>query len=327
MEKTLIVNIMSDIKKFIKKRDLECVEVLITKNLDDFISIKKDVNFPKNNEESLQRFLEAKRLEGCSESTISYYSMILKKMLSEPTKIYFNITTEDIRTFLDTYKVTKKISNVTVNNVRRIISSFFSWLEDEEFIVKSPVRRIHKVKVPKIIKDIYSDDDIENFRNATTCQRDLAIIDLFVSTGIRVGELTKLKINDLDLENQECVVTGKGNKQRRVYFDSRTKIDIRKYLKSRNDNSDYLFVTIFNPHKRLEISGVEIMIRKLGEKINISKAHPHKFRRTLATKAIDKGMPIEQVQHLLGHTKIDTTLEYAMVDEENVKRSHKKYLE
>lgn len=193
--------------------------------------------------------------------------------------------------------------------------------------MKSPTRRIHKVKTGKVVKETFSDETIELLRKGASNIRDLAIIDFLFSTGMRVGELVKLNKSDLDLEAKECVVVGKGNKQRKVYFDARAKLEVQQYLNSRNDNNEALFVSLFSPHDRLEISGIEITLRKIGKRIGISKVHPHKFRRTLATKAIDKGMPIEQVQKMLGHSKIDTTLEYAMVDENNVKLSHKKYLE
>ena len=163
-------------------------------------------------------------------------------------------------------------------------------------------------------------------RDHSECVRDLAIIDMLASTGIRVGELVKLNRNDVDFENRECIVLGKGNKQRRVYFDARTKIHLQNYLKSRIDDNDALFVSLQKPFNRLLISGVEIRLRELGKKLELNKVHPHKFRRTLATMAIDKGMPIEQVQQLLGHQSVDTTLQYAMVNQNNVKLSHHRFI-
>lgn len=228
---------------------------------------------------------------------------------------------------MSNYKEKNDVSKTTIYNVRRIISSFFSWLENEDYIAKSPCKRIHKVKTGKVVKEIYSDETIELIKLSIMNKRDLAIVEVLISTGIRVGELVRLDIKDVDFENKECVVLGKGNKQRKVYFDAKTKIHLQQYLDSRKDENEALFVSLLKPYNRLEISGVEIMLRKIGKKIGIDKIHPHKFRRTLATKAIDKGMPIEQVQHLLGHSKIDTTLGYAMVDDTNVKLSHKKYLE
>lgn len=279
------------------------------------------------NDDALSLFLDAKRIEGCSERSIKYYQTTLKSFFKIVLKNYLVIETEDIRRYLSEYQQQSNASKITIDNVRRVISTLFTWLESENYIMKSPTRRIHKVKTGKVVKETYTDEVMELIRQATTNLRDLTIIDFLMSTGVRVGELVKLNIADLNLEAKECVVIGKGNKQRKVYFDAKTKIEIQQYLKTRNDNETALFVSLLYPYKRLQISGVEILLRKIGKKLNIDKVHPHKFRRTLATKAIDKGMPIEQVQKMLGHAKIDTTLEYAMVDENNVKNSHKKYLE
>lgn len=188
------------------------------------------------------------------------------------------------------------------------------------------MRRIHKVKTCKTVKETYTDEALEIMRDSADSVRDLAIIDMLASTGMRVGELVKLNKADIDFQNRECVVLGKGNKQRKVYFDARTKIHLKKYLDSRCDENEALFVSLQKPYNRLQISGVEIRLRELGRKLNLNKVHPHKFRRTLATMAIDKGMPIEQVQQLLGHQSVDTTLQYAMVNQNNVKASHKKYI-
>ena len=192
--------------------------------------------------------------------------------------------------------------------------------------MKSPVRRIHKIKSSKTVKETYSDEALETMRDQCGCIRDLVMIDLLASTGMRVGELVHLNIEDIDFENRECIVFGKGSKERPVYFDARTKIHLKNYLDSRKDDNPALFVSLLSPYNRLEISGVEVRLRKLGKKLGIAKVHPHKFRRTLATRAIDKGMPIEQVQQLLGHAKIDTTMQYAMVNQNNVKISHRKYI-
>lgn len=274
----------------------------------------------------LKIFLAAKRVEGCSEKTIRYYDSTIRNVLTAIGKEVKHVTTDDLRVYLDEYQKRSEASKVTIDNIRRILSSFFAWLEDEDYIVKSPVRRIHKVKTCKTVKETYSDEALELMRDHSECVRDLAIIDMLASTGIRVGELVKLNRNDVDFENRECIVLGKGNKQRRVYFDARTKIHLQNYLKSRTDDNDALFVSLQKPFNRLLISGVEIRLRELGKKLELNKVHPHKFRRTLATMAIDKGMPIEQVQQLLGHQSVDTTLQYAMVNQNNVKLSHHRFI-
>lgn len=271
-------------------------------------------------------FIAAKRIEGCSEKTLTYYRKTIEAMTAGIEKTPQQITTDDIRQYLTAYQVQRKSSKVTIDNIRRILATFYSWLEDEDYIVKSPVRRIHKVKTAKVIKDTYTDEALELMRDNCGTLRDLAIIDLLASSGMRVGEMVALNRDDINFNERECVVFGKGSKQRLVYFDARTKIHLQKYLDSRTDGNPALFVTLRAPYNRLQIGGVEVRLRELGKRLLIPKVHPHKFRRTLATSAIDKGMPIEQVQQLLGHQKIDTTMHYAMVKQQNVKLAHRKYI-
>lgn len=327
MNATFISEVLKQLEGKFDEKQLKTIERTLYRCLKNKEIREKKVVLPKDNNEALDFFIAAKKIEGCSIKSLNYYYTTLVKMLDKVNVIYFSITTEDIRTYLSDYQENSGVSKATIDNMRRIISSFFSWLENEDYIMKSPARRIRKVRVGKIVKEIYTEENIELMRQNCKNARDLAIIDMLYSTGMRVGELVRLNISDIDFENKECVVLGKGNKQRKVYFDAKTKIHLQQYLNSRKDTDPALFVSQLYPYNRLKISGVEIALRKIGEKLHISKVHPHKFRRTLATKAIDKGMPIEQVQHLLGHTKIDTTLGYAMVDDENVKISHKKFLE
>lgn len=327
MNAPFINEVLKQLEGKFDEKQLKTIERTLYRCLKNKEIREKKVVLPKDNNEALDFFIAAKKIEGCSIKSLNYYYTTLVKMLDKVNVIYFSITTEDIRTYLSDYQENSGVSKATIDNMRRIISSFFSWLENEDYIMKSPARRIRKVRVGKIVKEIYTEENIELMRQNCKNARDLAIIDMLYSTGMRVGELVRLNISDIDFENKECVVLGKGNKQRKVYFDAKTKIHLQQYLNSRKDTDPALFVSQLYPYNRLKISGVEIALRKIGEKLHINKVHPHKFRRTLATKAIDKGMPIEQVQHLLGHTKIDTTLGYAMVDDENVKISHKKFLE
>lgn len=271
-------------------------------------------------------FIAAKRIEGCSEKTLTYYRKTIEAMTAGIGKTPQQITTDDIRQYLTAYQVQRKSSKVTIDNIRRILATFYSWLEDEDYIVKSPVRRIHKVKTAKVIKETYTDEALEQMRDNCDSLRDLAIIDLLASSGMRVGEMVALNRDDINFNERECVVFGKGSKQRLVYFDARTKIHLQNYLDSRTDSDPALFVTLRSPFQRLQIGGVEVRLRELGKRLLIPKVHPHKFRRTLATSAIDKGMPIEQVQQLLGHQKIDTTMHYAMVKQQNVKLAHRRYI-
>lgn len=290
------------------------------------VTEKESMNAESSNQVLVENFVAAKKVEGCSEKSISYYKSTINNALAKIDKEVVHVTTDDLRNYLNVYQETSGASKVTVDNIRRILSSFFSWLEEENYIVKSPVRRIHKVKVGKTVKETYTDEALEQMRDHCTTTRDLALIDLLASTGMRVGELVRLNKSDIDYQNRECIVTGKGDKQRKVYFDARTKIHLKKYVESRTDSNEALFVSLLAPSNRLQISGVEIRLRQLGRELNIPKVHPHKFRRTLATMAIDKGMPIEQVQHLLGHQSLDTTLQYAMVNQNNVKLSHHKFI-
>lgn len=280
----------------------------------------------ESNAKYLANFIAAKRVEGCSDKSLRYYESTLNNMFSGIGKPIKHITTDDLRQYLDKYQREGGAGKVTMDNIRRILSSFFAWLEEEDCILKNPVRRIHKVKTGTSVKETYTDEDLEVMRDHSETTRDLAMIDLLSSTGMRVGELVNLDREDIDFNNRECVVFGKGDKERKVYFDARTKIHLQNYLNDRTDDNPALFVSLQSPHKRLQISGIEIRLRELGRRLGIKKVHPHKFRRTLATMAIDKGMPIEQVQQLLGHTSVDTTLQYAMVNQSNVKASHRKFL-
>ena len=280
----------------------------------------------KNNEEILNKFISSKEIEGCSVRTLNYYKDNITKMLNIVNLPINEITTETLRNYLSNYKNNSTAGMVTIDNIRRTLSSFFSWLENEDYIIKSPVRRIHKVKTTRRVKETLTDENLEKLRDTCSNVRDLAILELLISTGMRVGELTRLNIADINFQERSCIVLGKGNSEREVYFSAKSKMYIKKYLETRIDNNEALFVSLIKPYNRLGISGIEIAIRNLGKQANINKVHPHKFRRTMATMAIDKGMPIEQVQKLLGHIKIDTTMEYAMVNQNNVKNSHRKYI-
>ncbi|MCM1295713.1 MAG: tyrosine-type recombinase/integrase [Muribaculaceae bacterium] len=280
----------------------------------------------QNNVALMVNFISAKRIEGCSEKTLNYYENTIKAFLDSVGKPLGEISTNEIRCYLSDFQAKRNAGKVTVDNVRRILSSFFSWLEDEDYIVKSPVRRIHKVRSELTVKETISDEHLEHLRDTCTEVRDLALIDFLVSTGVRVGELVTLNRSDIDFNERQCIVLGKGNKERTVYFNARAKVHLQNYLATRSDDNEALFVSLAAPHNRLTISGVESRVRQLGKAANICRIHPHKFRRTLATMAIDKGMPIEQVQRLLGHCKIDTTLHYAMVNQTNVRNAHRKYI-
>ena len=317
-----VVKIINEMAEYLNVSQMKKLQEVLLKIFSEKESDKTEIS----NFEYMHLFLDAKRIEGCSERTIQYYRTTIEKLLFYIETPVRKITTEEIRHYLVEYQQINNCSKVTVDNVRRNISSFFSWLEEEDYLLKSPMKRIHKIKTKQQVKDTISDEAIEQLRDNCNCMRDLAIIDMLYSTGIRVGELVNLNISDINFDARECVVFGKGDKERKVYFDAKAKIHLQEYLHSRKDNNPALFVTLDAPYARLKISGVEIRVRRLGRELNMEKIHPHKFRRTMATRAIDKGMPIEQVQKLLGHSQIDTTMQYAIVNQNNVKSSHQKYI-
>ena len=321
MEDT-IKYILVDMDEYLTANQSQKLQRVLTSRL---ASQTKSVSSVSNSN-YLAMFLNAKKIEGCSERTLSYYKTTVEKLLDRITDPIRKVTTDDIREYLASYQGLNDCSKTTIDNIRRNISSFFTWLEEEDYIIKSPMRRIHKIKTTKTVKEVISDEEIEKMRDKCKNLRDLAIIDLLYSTGIRIGELVRLNIDDIDFEERECIVFGKGDKERRVYFDAKTKIHLTDYINSRFDTNPALFVTLDAPYDRLQISGVEIRLRHLGRELGINKVHPHKFRRTMATRAIDKGMPIEQVQKLLGHSQIDTTMHYAIVNQTNVKVAHRKFI-
>lgn len=317
-----IVTLLNEMSEYLSIPQMKKLQEVVLKIFSENEADKQGIS----NAEFLKMFLDAKRIEGCSERTIQYYQVTVEHLLSQIETSVRKITTEEIRSYLADYQKINGCSNVTVDNIRRNISSFFSWLEEEDYILKSPMRRIHKIKTKTVVKNVITDEGIEKLRDNCKEIRDLAMIDLLYSTGIRVGELVNLNIDDIDLEGRECVVYGKGDKERRVYFDAKAKVHLKEYISERKDHNHALFVTLDAPHDRLKISGVEIRLRQLGRRLELERIHPHKFRRTMATRAIDKGMPIEQVQKILGHSQIDTTMQYAMVNQSNVKNSHQKYM-
>ena len=329
MKETIIQTVLDGMRAVLTENQLDMLTDVTRKALSECEITPKATEEEQRNKENVEllgAFISSKKVEGCSDKTIHYYKSSIEKLIATVKKNVCDITTNDIRCYLAEQQEQRGLSKVTIDNLRRIYSSFFSWLEDEDYITKSPVRRIHKVRTDALVKEVLTDENIEVLRDSCQELRDIAMIDLLLSTGMRVGELVKINREDIDFQERQCIVFGKGNKEREVYFNARTKIHLKKYLEQRTDTNPALFVSLHEPHTRLTISGVEVRLRQLGKRVNLNKVHPHKFRRTLATMAIDKGMPIEQVQKMLGHVKIDTTLHYAMVNQTNVKIAHRKFL-
>lgn len=294
-----IYDIINDMAEVLNASQMQKLQEVLVKRLSE--NTVSDY-LQTTNMDFLDMFLTAKHLEGCSDKTIRYYRCNIEKMLDTINIPVIKITTEMLRKYLVEYQTIDNCGKVTIDNIRRSLSTFFSWLEEEDYIIKSPMKRIHKVKTAVIVKDTIPDEKIEILRDNCNNLRDRAMIDFLLSTGIRVGELVRLNI------------------------DAKTKIHLLNYIESRTDNNIALFVSLNKPHSRLTESGVELRLREMGKKLGVEKVHPHKFRRTMATRAIEKGMPIEQVQKILGHEQIDTTLRYAMVNQNNVKLSHRKYI-
>ena len=331
MKMDVILNITKDMEDSLTDYQLNKLKESLIINFEklDFIMKTDDLKHQEELDENtsmIESFISSKQIEGCSDRTIKYYKEIIDKFNDSFDKSIKKITTEEIRSYLSNYKEMSTCGSTTIDNIRRVLSSFFSWLEDEDYIIKSPIRRIHRIKTPTTVKEVLTDENLEKLRDECENIRDLSLIELLISTGMRVGELVNLNISNLNFEDRSCIVLGKGNKEREVYFDAKTKLHLKEYISKRNDTNDALFVSLREPHQRLSISGIELIVRNLGVNTNINKVHPHKFRRTLATMAIDKGMPVEQVQKLLGHVKIETTMHYAMVNQSNVKISHRKFI-
>ncbi|MFI3211720.1 MAG: site-specific tyrosine recombinase/integron integrase [Eubacteriales bacterium] len=328
MKNIIIDKVMKNMQTHLDNSQLKKLQEVLDFSLFDvqIRDITESTVIEKTSIDLCDLFISAKAVEGCSDKTLKYYKATLSKMINTVEKEVLHITTDDLRKYLSDYQKINDCSKLNMDNIRRILSTFFSWLEDENYIIKSPVRRIKKIKTNSQVKETYNDEVLEIMRDSCKNIRDLALIDILSSTGMRVGELVRLNISDIDFNNRECIVLGKGSKERLVYFDARTKIHLANYINSREDDNPALFVSLLKPYNRFEISGIEIRLRELGRRVDIPKVHPHKFRRTLATRAIDKGMPIEQVQKLLGHAQIDTTMRYAMVDQNNVKTSHRKFI-
>ena len=326
MKEELIENVMLQMLPCLDNIQIKQLRQVLEEIFNHYEVIESGNKEKDNSDSIIEKFLAAKRIEGCSEKTLKYYQTTIDAMVTSVNKNVQRIQTEDLRLYLTQYQEKHKSSRVTIDNIRRILSSFFSWMEDEDYIIKSPVRRIHRIKAASTIKETYTDEQLESMRDNCDNPRDLALIDILASTGMRVGELVLLNRDDISFDERECIVFGKGDKERMVYFDARTKIHLQNYLDSRTDNNDALFVSLKAPYNRMKIGGIELRLREMGKRLNIEKVHPHKFRRTLATVAIDKGMPIEQLQKLLGHQRIDTTLQDAMVKQSNVKIAHRKYI-
>lgn len=307
--------------KLIKIRDTLYIKLISYK-----LQKKKDelILFDNDNEIKLKKFIATKRLEGLSENTLVQYHRTITNLLDTLNKPINRITTDDIRFYLSVYHDERKVSKVTLNNMRRYFSSFFSWCCDEDIIDKNPMRRIKAIKQQKVIKEPFSDVEMEKIRESTESLRDRALIEFLYSTGCRVSEVVGLDKSNVDFIHNSVVVNGKGNKQREVYISDTAMYWIEKYLHSREDDSPALFSGKRTP--RIQKAGIEETLRRIGRKSGVENVHPHRFRRTVATNLINRGMPVQEVQQILGHSKLDTTMIYCKVDKKNIQASHRKFI-
>lgn len=274
-------------------------------------------------QKAVQMFIVTKKVEGCTENTIHYYAGTLRRFFNEINQRLEEITADQIRYYLAIRSTRDKLSKTSQDNELRVLKSFFKWCSGEEYIERNPTENVKAVKKEKRIKRAFSETELELIREKAGNTRDKAIVEVLYSTGVRVSELCGM--NRSDIVNDEIIVFGKGEKERTVYLNARAKIAIADYLSSRKDNEQALFIGE-RTKKRLGKGGVERMIRELGKSAGVSNCHPHRFRRTAGTIALNRGMPLEQVQQMLGHEDIATTTIYARSEERNVKASHGKYV-
>ena len=271
-------------------------------------------------------FLMSKALEGKSPETINRYRYELNRLLSYVNKGVEDILPGDISGYMRMYKKIRQVSNQTLKNVRTVYSSFFAWLRDRDRIRKNPMILVEDIKAEQIIKKPFTDEEREKMLRVCTSLRDKAMLEFLYSTAVRVLEFIRLNRDDIRFGNKTLIVYGKGGKERRVYLNERTNMYLKEYMQSRTDDNPALFVGIRIPHGRMTKAGVEDAIRRIGKKAGVQKAHPHRFRRTSITNALNRGMPMQEAMIFAGHAKPETTMRYCTVDHESVQYHHKKYL-
>ena len=298
-------------------------KLIISENPDNV-----DLNYEKTNQLLIKQFIKNKKLKGLSPNSLNYYESQLKKVALWSSKSFIEMTSDDLKEYLIFYRDLNQCSKTTLNNARRILSSFWKWLEIEEKIIINPMKRIPAIKIPKYVRKAFTDEEVEILRKYLYHQnnlRDIAIFELLLSSGLRLSEVASLRIDDLNFVECKGVVMGKGAKERVFYFSERAKVSLDDYIDSRIDNKEWLFVSSNAPYNKWGITGIGTMIRELGRRAGVNNVHPHKFRRTLATRLVRKGMPIEQVSTILGHSNLSVTMRYVETDKELLKLVHKKH--
>lgn len=333
----ITIDLVEKCRGFISDENLQHFQYILSLVLGEYNITEKEQALVPYNEKlnrAYQMFFVAKKIEGLSDRTLKCYKTTVDNFLSFTSKAIDEITTDDVRYYLATKQMRDGVSEVTANNIRLALSAFYSWLNCEGYIIGNPVRSVKKIKARKTVKHAFTDNEIEKIKEVCLTtqktierKRNIAIVETLLSTGCRVGEITTIKISDVDFNNKSVVVIGKGNKERRVFLNDKSVLRIKEYLDERNGTGDeYLFVSVDSPYERLKVSGVEIIIRELGKQAGVEKCHPHKFRRTAATTAMKRGMNIIDIQRMLGHESLDTTKIYLDYDESSVELQHRRFM-
>lgn len=274
----------------------------------------------------LKQFIATKRLEGKAESTIKHYGFVCGRMIQDINKNICDITTFDLRFYLSSYKELRNISNVTLDGMRRCIKSFFTFLYTENLINTNPSAALHQVKCEKKIKHPFTDRDLEKLKRSCQNRRDRALVEFLYSTGCRISEVISLNRDDINFDNNSIVVSGKGSKQRIVYMTDVCAMYLQEYLEERTDDNPCLFATLIEPYRRMQKTGLEARLHKIGNIAGVDNVHPHRYRRTLATNMLNRGANIQDVACILGHEDIRTTQIYCFIDQNNVMITHNKYI-
>lgn len=325
MEERFRAELLNRMAIILSAEQIEILDNVLTSMLCKYAveEVKNEiVSYDGGNDKMINQFMASMRLEGKSEATLEQYHRAIIALLDDVGKKISDITTNDIRYHLAMYQKNRSVSKVTIDNKRRYLSAFFTWLTTEEYIPKNPMLRIKKVKQDKKIKKPFSDKELERIREAAKSKRDKAIVEFLLSTGCRVSEVVNLDLEHINFAKNECIVMGKGNKERKVYISEKSMYYLTEYISSRTDMNPSLFVN--KRGKRLKKQGIEDMLKKIGKSAGVNKVHPHRFRRTFATNALNKGMPIQHVQRLMGHKSLDTTMIYCTLDDDSIKLEHKK---
>lgn len=333
MKTELITSILNAVHVYLSEEQREKLKDILYITLHEYDVIERCTDVVlynhEDNEKYITLFLGFKRIGNRKESTLNYYETEIRKLLNFLNKKVIDITAEDIGYYLAWYKMQDKnrkhpVSPATLDTLRRIYNSFFVWLLNNGYVHKNPIALLEKGKMDKKVKKAFTEEELQLIRNACKDVRTLAMVDFFTASGVRVSEFCSVNISDIDWNRKELLVTGKGNKQRTVYLNAISLISLQRYLKTRKDNNEALFVSKNKPYNRLKPSAVRSVLHDL-EKETGTYIHPHKFRRTLATRLLERGMKIENIQRILGHEKIETTLIYCNVSQIDVKYEYSKF--